>query len=346
MLDRVLVTGGQGFLGAFVIRELLQRGSSVTLLDVREDQHILEQVLSQEELSRVQSVFADITNATAVNAAVLSFKPSSIIHLAGVQIPTVKANPPLGVAINVMGTVNVLEAIRALASDSGRPPVPFVYASSAAALGPSSDYSTVGPLPAEQDYHKPRTLYGATKLCNEHSARVYWNDYRVPSVGLRPLTIFGVGREVGLTSGATKAVKAAVLGRRFDCGAMGLTGFHYVVDVARLLVDSAVALGHESSQGAHVFGVKGHLATYTQFFQEAQRVLPAIAHLTTINPNAVEVPIHGDVDETPLREFLGRDLHMSLSDAVGDMVSSFQELKRRGKLTDTDLGAEPPDSKL
>ena len=35
-------------------------------------------------------------------------------------------------------------------------------------------------------------------------------------VGLRPLTIFGVGREIGLTSGPTKAVKAAILGRRFE----------------------------------------------------------------------------------------------------------------------------------
>merc|ERR1712087_917999 len=229
---------------------------------------------------------------------VLKFKPTAIIHLAGVQIPTCKANPALGVKINVLGTVNVFEAVKALAAQEGKPPIPVSYASSGAVLGPSSDYAAGAPLPAERDYHRPRNIYGVYKLCNEGTARLYWQDQKIPSVGMRPLTIFGVGREVGLTSGPTKAVKAAVLGRPFVIEVSGTTGFHHVADVAALFVDTVV--GASRMRGAHVAGVKGHIASYETFLAEASKVLPTVAKLAWIKPGAATVPIHGDVDEAPL----------------------------------------------
>eukprot|EP00928_Gymnodinium_smaydae_P064775 TRINITY_DN48038_c0_g1_i1.p1 TRINITY_DN48038_c0_g1~~TRINITY_DN48038_c0_g1_i1.p1 ORF type:complete len:380 (-),score=98.98 TRINITY_DN48038_c0_g1_i1:80-1153(-) len=341
-LARVLVTGGQGFLGAYVLRDLLQRGAAVAILDVAENAGILRQVLSDAELAKVEKTFADIADFAAVRAAVLRFRPTAIIHLAGVQIPTIKVNPALGVSVNVSGTVNVFEAAKQVAAELGTAPAPVAYASSGAVLGPTSDYPAGGAaLPAERDYHKPRTLYGVFKLCNEGTARIYWQDHGVASVALRPLTIFGVGREVGLTSGPTKAVKAAVLGRRFVVEVSGTTGFHYVDDVARIFVDAVV--GAARAGGAHVCGIRGHVASYEAFLQEAARSVPEVARLASIKPGAPDVPIHGDVDEAPLRALCGRDnLHRSLSEAVADMAAHFKELKRRGALHDKDLGPEPP----
>lgn len=340
-LGRVCVTGGQGFLGAYVIKDLLQKGAVVEVLDLKAAPEILEQVLSAEELSRFSFQLLDIADGAKVKDAIVKFRPTAVIHLAGVQIPTVRANPALGVAVNVLGTVNVFEAVRALATEQGSAPVPVVYASSGAVLGPSSDYAGGASLPAERDFHKPRTLYGVFKLCNEGTARIYWQDHEVPSVGLRPLTIFGVGREIGLTSGPTKAVKAAVLGRRFVIEVDGLTGFHHVADVAALFVDTAV--GASRMRGAHVCGIRGHLATYAEFLREAASCLPSVSQLSRIKAGAPEVPIHGDVDEASLHMLTGRTkLHMSLREAVSEMVTRFQGLKERGMLHDRDLGPEPP----
>eukprot|EP00930_Biecheleria_cincta_P007745 TRINITY_DN109012_c0_g1_i1.p1 TRINITY_DN109012_c0_g1~~TRINITY_DN109012_c0_g1_i1.p1 ORF type:complete len:355 (+),score=57.41 TRINITY_DN109012_c0_g1_i1:24-1088(+) len=340
-LNRVMVTGGQGFLGAYVLKDLLSRGSQVEVLDLKEAPNILEQVLSPDELKSFTMRTVDIADGEKVKAAILSFKPTAVIHLAGVQIPTVRGNPALGVAVNVLGTVNVFEAVRELAVREGVPPVPVAYASSGAVLGPSSDYAAGAALPAERDYHRPRTLYGVFKLCNEGTARIYWQDHNIPSVGLRPLTIFGVGREIGLTSGPTKAVKAAVLGRRFVIEVSGITGFHHVADVASLFVDTAA--GASRIPGAHVCGIKGHVASYEDFLSEAAKVLPDVSKLASIKPGAPEVPIHGDVDEALLQVLAGRQkLHMSLSEAVAEMVSHFRDLQTRGKLQDTDLGPEPP----
>jgi nucleoside-diphosphate-sugar epimerase len=340
-LERVTITGGQGFLGAYVIKDLLARGAKVEVLDLKTAPEILEQVLSPQELSQFATLSTDIADAAKVKEAVLNFKPTSIIHLAGVQIPTVRANPAVGVAVNVLGTVNVFEAVKALASQQGAPPIPVAYASSGAVLGPSSDYAAGGPLPAERDYHRPRTLYGVFKLCNEGTARIYWQDHEIPSVGLRPLTIFGVGREIGLTSGPTKAVKAAVLGRRFMIEVSGVTGFHHAADVAALFIDTVA--GVAAQRGAHVCGMKGHLASYQEFLKEAAKAIPEVGQLAYIKPDAPEVPIHGDVDEAPLHMLTGRaNLHMSLTEAVAEMATRFKDLKARGMLHDKDLGPEPP----
>lgn len=319
-----------------MLRNLLSAGSAVAMLDKKEDLGIVRQVLTAEEFARVTCVYGDIADAVAVKDAILAFKPTAVIHLAGVQIPTVRANPALGVAVNLAGTVNVFEAVRLLAEETKTKPVPVSYASSGAVLGPSSDYAAGGPLPAERDYHRPRTLYGVFKLCNEGTARVYWQDHLIPSVGLRPLTIFGVGREIGLTSGPTKAVKAAVLGRPFVVEVSGTTGFHYVDDVARLFIDSCAGL--TSQPGAHVCGIKGHLASYQEFLAEAARSVPEVARLASIKPEAPEVPIHGDVDEAPLAVLCGRaQLHRPLASAISEMASMFKELHRRGQLHDRDL---------
>mmetsp|Transcript_60116 Transcript_60116/g.143258 ORF Transcript_60116/g.143258 Transcript_60116/m.143258 type:complete len:354 (-) Transcript_60116:91-1152(-) len=344
-LQRVFVTGGQGFLGAYVLRHLLQHGAAVAILEPKVNFGILEQVLSQADIDKVKVFTVDIVDGKAVQEAVLSFSPTAIIHLAGVQIPTVRANPALGAAINVAGTVNIFEAIRALAARDGVKPIPVAYASSGAVLGPSSDYAAGSPLPAEKNNHRPRTLYGVFKLCNEGTARVYYQDHGIPSTGLRPLTIFGVGREIGLTSGPTKAVKAAVLGRKFVIEVSGTTGFHYVADVARMFVEAAS--GAAVYPGAHVCGIKGHLVSYEDFLQEAAKALPAVAELASIKTGAPDVPIHGDVDETLLRKLCRRDeLHMSLGDAIADMVTMYQGLQRQGKLHDRDLGPPPPPAKL
>lgn len=345
-LARVLVTGGQGFLGAYVLDNLLKQGSTVALLDLKEDTRILEQVLSKADIAKVKTFYVDIADSAVVSEVVLGFKPTAVIHLAGVQIPTVKANPTLGVKVNVLGTVNIFEAVKALSAQEGKTPVPVSYASTGAVLGPSSDYAGGAPLPAERDYHRPRTMYGVFKLCNEGTARIYWQDHGVPSVGLRPLTIFGVGREIGLTSGPTKAVKAAVLGRPFVIEVTGVTGFHYVDDVAKLFIDTVA--GTAEQPGAHVCGMRGHLASYEEFLSEAAKSVPEVAKLASIKPNAPEVPIHGDVDEAPLRALTGRrDLHLPLADAVKDMAKRFTELHKRGALHDRDLGPPPaPSSKL
>ena len=89
----------------------------------------------------------------------------------------------------MLGTVNVFEAAKR------RELAPIIYASSIAAL--DRDGGVVGP---------PSTLYGAFKRANEHTARVYFEENGIASVGLRPHTVYGIGRDQGVTSAPTTAM--------------------------------------------------------------------------------------------------------------------------------------------
>merc|ERR1719456_32577 len=115
MGEHVLVTGGQGFFGAWIMKELLAKGAKVTVTDLREANGILEQVLSPEELGKITRVYMDIGDTKAITEFIVSTKPTGVIHLAGLQIPLVKANPAGGANVNVTGTVNVFQAVLALA---------------------------------------------------------------------------------------------------------------------------------------------------------------------------------------------------------------------------------------
>jgi nucleoside-diphosphate-sugar epimerase len=61
----------------------------------------------------------------------------------------------------------------------------------------------------------PTTHYGVFKCCNEGNARIYFQDHGVSSIGLRPWTVYGVGRDFGMTSEPTKAIKSLALSRPY-----------------------------------------------------------------------------------------------------------------------------------
>ena len=139
-------------------------------------------------------VRGDITELDALERVLDEHEITRVVHLAALQVPFVRANPPLGMRVNVAGTVNVFEAVsRRLDRIPG-----VAYASSTAV------YSASDPSPApEAGGTSPSTLYGVSKLADEGMARVYAADNGLPSIGLRPYVVYGPGRDQGMTSGPT-----------------------------------------------------------------------------------------------------------------------------------------------
>eukprot|EP00039_Didymoeca_costata_P019649 m.338379 g.338379 ORF g.338379 m.338379 type:complete len:349 (+) comp18398_c0_seq1:56-1102(+) len=332
-----LITGGQGFFGVYIAKQLLEEGATPIIFDLSENNSILEQVLEKDQVTSIKRIYGDITNGKLVTEMVLEHKPTGIIHLAGLQIPTCKARPVLGANVNIIGTINVFEAALALKKESGTAPA-VVYASSAAVLGPKGDYENT-PVPDEQP-HKPRTLYGVYKLCTEGIARIYHQDHALASVGLRPYTCFGVGREVGLTSDPTKAIKATVLGKKFEIKFSGVTGFSYIVDIARIFIGCCRA----KNDAAVALNIRGVADTVENFVKIMNDVLPASKDLITITGN--ELTIMADVDETKLQALLDtvpepyavkKPFPMPLADCIKDTAEFFTSLHKAGRLHDRDL---------
>ena len=127
--ERFLVTGAHGCIGAWVVRRLISEGAHVVALDVSDDDRRLRLVLSEAELASLPAVRTDITDLDSLEHALAEHEITNVIHLAALQVPFCRADPSLGARVNVVGTVNVLEA----AARRSSPMAPVVYASSIAA---------------------------------------------------------------------------------------------------------------------------------------------------------------------------------------------------------------------
>src|SRR5439155_13964223 len=196
--ERFLVTGTLGCIGAWTARLLVDEGVPVVGFDLGTATHRLELVLEPEQREQVTLVRGDITDLGALERALDEHDVTNVIHLAALQVPFCRADPPLGAQVNVVGTVNVFEAVRR----SPHPVDQVVYASSIAAY----DAIEAGSSGDAEMKSLPSTIYGVTKRANEGTAHVYWLDHRVSSIGIRPHTVFGPGRDQGLTSAPTVAM--------------------------------------------------------------------------------------------------------------------------------------------
>ena len=258
--ERFLVTGVLGCLGAWVARAVLADGGAVVGYDLGEDTARLRLVLG-EDAGRVTLVRGDVTDLDALERALDEHAVSRVVHLAALQVPFVRENPPLGMHVNVAGTANVLEAVsRRLDRIPG-----VAYASSAAVYGRSD----ASPAP-ESGGTAPATLYGVSKLADEGMARVYAADTGLPSIGLRPYVVYGPGRDQGMTSGPTAAMLAAVRGERYAIGFTGTAQYDYAPDVARAFVTAADA----ARTGAAVYNVPGVMASAEEVVAAIRAVVP------------------------------------------------------------------------
>ena len=205
---RVLITGGYGFIGAWIIRNLLALGDQVWVFDLKQDARRLRLILPETEVAKVAFIQGDVTDLVALESAIAAHGITHVIHLAGLQVPTCRLDPILGAKVNVLGTLAVFEAVKAAGTQVQR----LVYASSAAVFGGPDNYPP-GSL-GDDVLLVPSTHYGVFKCCNEGNARIYFQDFGISSIGLRPGRS-GVGRDLGMTSEPTRAIKAVLLGRPY-----------------------------------------------------------------------------------------------------------------------------------
>ncbi|MGL6277954.1 MAG: NAD-dependent epimerase/dehydratase family protein [Gaiella sp.] len=247
MGERYLVTGVLGCIGAWVARAALDDGDAVVGYDLGDDRSRLELVLGADETA-VELVRGDITDLAALERALDEHAITRVVHLAALQVPFVRENPPLGMRVNVAGTVNVFDAVARRLERIPR----LVYASSAAV------YGTTDPDPApEAGGSAPATLYGVSKVADELLARVYRQDAGLPSIGLRPYVVYGPARDQGMTSGPTLAMLAAVRGEPYEIAFDGVAQYDFARDVAQALV---LAAGSDVDTAA-VYNVPGARAS-------------------------------------------------------------------------------------
>jgi nucleoside-diphosphate-sugar epimerase len=321
MTEKFMITGSMGCIGAWVLRNLVDEGVDVVATDLSTEPVRPGLLLSDEELEeKITWAQLDVTDLDAVRALVDGHGITHIVHLAGLQIPFCRANPSLGSAVNVVGTVNMLEAARH-GNVKG-----LSYASSLAVMAPADEYPE---RPVADDVTlRPNTLYGIYKVANEGTARIYWQDWQVGSVGLRPYIVYGVARDQGMTSDIAKAVLAAAADKPFHIRFGNQVTLQHANDAARIFIACARA----QYQGATACNLRNDVVDVSEFVEK----------LTTVAPNAkitfdrdVPLPFPADLDDSGLRSIIGDVPHTPLEDAIAQDMARFKTLLDAGKI---DLG--------
>jgi nucleoside-diphosphate-sugar epimerase len=322
---RVLMTGGYGCIGSWVAKQLVDQGQQVWIYDLKEDTHRLDLILKPYQKPSVHFAPGDVSDLDSLRSAVERLGATHILHLAGLQTPTCRSNPLLGAKVNVLGTLAVFETALALKGQVER----VVYASSAAVHGPPDEKSagSVGDLVRLA----PLTHYGAFKVCNELNARVYWLDHGIRSVGLRPWTVYGVGRDFGMTSEPTKAIKAVVLGRPYRITYGGKQDLQYVGDVAATFMRALT----QPYEGADAFNLRGAVEPIEAFVGAFCEVAPEARSLVTHGDR--QLPIAADLDDSRLESLLGPIPRTPLREGIADTYHRFVELRNQGRLDASDL---------
>ncbi len=262
---RTLVTGALGCLGAWTLKALLDLGEEPVGFDLGSDDARLRLVLSEDERARVTLVEGDVTDAAAVGSALDEHEITNVVHLAALQVPFCRADPERGARVNVHGTVVVLEAIKARLSRIRG----LAYASSTAV------YNAADPSPApETGGTAPSTLYGVFKLANEGTARVYWNDDDVASIGIRPYVVYGPGPRPGAHVRARRSRwRPPHVATAYTIAYGGTAQYDFAPDVGRAFALAARA----AADGAHVANFPGVPSTMQEVVDAIEAAAPAVA---------------------------------------------------------------------
>jgi UDP-glucuronate 4-epimerase len=296
--ERFLVTGALGCIGAWTCAVLAEEGVDVVGYDLGTDARRLR--LASD--ATVELVRGDITDQTALARLLDERGITHVIHLAALLIPMIKANPPHGTAVNVGGTVNVLD----LAKTRG---IRVAYASSAAVYSQLDDDGT--PVANDADGH-PVSFYGVHKQACEGLARIFWAEEGVPSIGIRPYIVYGPGRDAGLTASPSLAMEAAARGEGATIAFGGRAQLQLAVDTARVFVAAARA----ATEGARAF----HLGGPVVELAEVARAIEEVAGVSVAVDEETILPFPDEFDGSALDAAVGPIRWTPLDDGVAQTI--------------------------
>ena len=253
---RVLVLGGSGFIGPRVMRRLVDRGHEVKCMDIAPESPLLESLRD-----RIGILRGDITLMDDVIEAMASCQPDRVLNLA-YALGAGESDPHPQVRLNILGMDNCFEAARILGIRR------VVYASSLAVYGPQSQHGERAVV--EDDARLGTSLYGVSKIFNEHQADWYNRAFDMAITGIRPANITGPDK----VRGSMDHVQCQVLPARgepvsFPYGDRMTLPLH-VDDIAEVFV--RVTLAEETRHAIYNSG--GESLSLRQLAEMVRDVLP------------------------------------------------------------------------
>jgi threonine 3-dehydrogenase len=310
----ILITGGAGFIGIDLVKELIRRGEEIVIFD----KAIPQGLFAGEE--SVSKIVGDITNWPEVLNVVRQNKVDTIFHLAAILSAVAEGNPWAAININAVGTYHVLEAARIFQ-------VPKVlFTSSMGAYGVTREV-----IVTEDTVQRPSIIYGVTKVFSELLGLYYHKKFGLDFRGVRFPQLIGPGvKTMGFGQYNPWLIEAAIKGEPFEVWVPEDTviPLMYIKDVTRSLVRLCDAPEKNLKTRVYNLGQIMPPPTAKDLVEMVKRHYPEARIHYKPDPNAVKVIktipriIKGDQAE---KEW-GWQIRFSLEATVADFISEFKLL--------------------
>jgi len=311
---RIFVTGGAGFIGTTLARELVERNEIVAVDNLHRDA-LTGTPLAEHPNFELRE--ADILDAEAVVHHARG--ATHIVHCAAIAgVDTVLESPVRTMRVNVIGTYNVLEAALATKDTLER----FVDFSTSEVFGTHAFRVQEGQVSTIGSVGEARWTYAVSKLAGEHMAHAYHDELGLPTVTVHPFNVFGPGQIGG---GAIRAfIEAALGGRDLTIHGDGsqIRAWCYVTD----MVSGVLACLDRPEAVGQTFNV-GNPRSAVTIFDLAQR----IKRLTGCAGEIVFQPLHyADVElripnVEKARELLGWQPQVELDEGLAKTIAWYRE---------------------
>jgi UDP-glucose 4-epimerase len=308
---KALVTGGAGFIGSNLADALVERGDDVTIVDdlsTGKRENLADGPAADAEL-----VEADIRDPAAMRDLFERVRPEVVFHLAAqIDVRKSTADPGWDASINVVGTINLLQA--ALGAGVDR----FVNASTGGAI-----YGEGKILPAPEDHPQaPEAPYGQSKFCAEGYCELYSRMHGLSTVSLRFGNVYGPRQDPLGEAG----VIAIFCGKLLEGGRPTVFGtgeqtrdYVYVGDVVR--ANLAAAGSHAT--GAFNVGL-GIQTSVIQLIDALREISGSDGFEPELAPPRLGEIQHIAIDPTRAREELGWDPQITLRDGLERTLASLR----------------------
>jgi len=257
-MANAIITGGFGFVGRHLVRQLLDRGDNVMIFDIVGSSPFLEDIKNDFAVK-----VGDLANWVHLAEAIKANKTDTIYHVGAAIPPLTERDPSTAFNANILGTYNIFEAARQFNLKS------VIFASTQSSY---SDGDAFIPMDFPQ---RPGTFYGMTKVVGERMGESYWRHHGVNVRGVRYCIVNGPGRG-GVNPGqfVVWTLQMAALKRPFkvfvepDVEVASI----YVKDAAKALIDLNDA--DESKLRYRFYPIMGYTVTAQQLADVARKYVP------------------------------------------------------------------------
>jgi GDP-4-dehydro-6-deoxy-D-mannose reductase len=313
---RALVTGGAGFVGQWLCRELLERGWSVTggmLGDV-----VPTSVLPLDERRSIRWLPLDVRQTAEIARAIDESRPDAVFHLAGISyVPAANADPGATLEVNVAGAARLLAELRARVAAGTADPVVIIVGS-----GEQYGRHDAEEMPlAEHAAQRPLSVYAASKTAQEVVALEAWRSGGVRVIATRSFNHSGAGQGSSflLPALVQRALSLRNAWRReLPIGNTSpIRDFLHVRDVAR----AYVALVERGEPG-EVYNIASGEGVEVGALAERVLALTGVdakLHVDSSLVRPVDVPVLVG-DATRLRTATGWNPSYTLNDILSDLI--------------------------